>query len=240
MSNRMIDVDGASLHLLESGSGRPLLLLSGGAGYADYLEPVANQIDTMATVYRLEPRGCGPSICDGRYDLETTLSDIDAVRESLRLERWIVSGHSHGAFYALAYALAYPERVEAIVNMASTGLQSDRSWSAAYHAGVDAGLGKDVPEELFEVNPDVNRIANASYKEYVRRPNLWREVADLNIPFLAVYGEIDIRPIWPVEQLVALMPNARLHVIPNAPHDFWYTHTNELGKALRKFIIGLA
>lgn len=236
MPTRMIDVDGASLCLHESGSGRPFLLLSGGAGCADYLEPVANQIDSLTTAYRLVPRGCAGSTCDGRYDLETTLTDIDAVRESLGLERWIVSGHSHGAFYALAYALAFPERVEAIVHMAGTGLQSDRSWSAAYHAGVDAGLGREVPEGFFEVNTDVNQMANDSYKDYVRRPNLWRDVADVQIPMLAIYGEIDIRPIWPIEQIVALMPNARLHVIPNAPHDLWYTHPNELGDILRDFL----
>jgi proline iminopeptidase len=240
MSERMIDVNGASLWLAETGSGRPLLLLPGGVGIGDYLGSFTGQIDSMATVYRLEPRGCGRSTHDGKYDLETVLTDLDAIREHLGHERWIVAGHSHGAFHSLSYALKHPDRVDAIIHMAGTGLQSDRSWSAAYHAGVDAGLGKEAPEDLFgEVNMEAHRQGNDSYKEYVRRPTLWRDVANLEVPMLAVYGECDIRPIWPIEQIIFLMPNARLDVIPNAPHDFWYTHPNQLGTILRQFLAEL-
>jgi proline iminopeptidase len=236
MPERMIAVNGASLWLAETGAGRPFLLLPGGAGLGDYLGSVAERIDSMATIYRVEPRGCGRSTADGRYDVGTTLSDLDAIRKELGHERWIVAGHSHGAFCALAYALAYPDRVDAVIHMAGTGLQSDRSWSEAYHAGLDAGLGKDVPEGFFTFNPEANRIGNDSYKEYVRRPGLWRDVASLDVPLLAIYGERDIRPRWPVEQIVALMPNARLEVIPAAPHDFWHTHPDELAVILRRFL----
>jgi proline iminopeptidase len=236
MPERMIAVNGASLWLAETGSGRPLLLLPGGGGLGDYLGPVAEVIGDAATVYRVEPRGCGRSTADGRYDLETTLADLDAIRDTLGHDRWIVAGHSHGAFFALAYALAFPDRVDAVIHMAGTGLQRDRSWSDAYHAGVDAGLGQDVDWSTVPYNADVHRQTGIDYQEYVRRPGLWRDVANLDVPVLAVYGERDIRPIWPVEQIVALLPNARLEVIPDAPHDFWYTHPDELGAILRRFL----
>ena len=239
MSERMIEIDGASLWLAHTGSGRPLLLLPGGSGLGDYLESTAAELETRALVYRLELRGCGRSVRDGRYDLETVLADLESLRKSLGHERWIIGGHSHGAFYALAYALKHPDRVDAVIHMAGTGLQSDRSWSAAYHAGVDAGLGQEYDWSRHPYNPEVNQVANASYKEYVRRPQLWREVANLEVPLLAVYGERDIRPIWPVEQLVSLMPKARLEIIPDAPHDFWYTHPDELGVILRGFLAQL-
>jgi proline iminopeptidase len=232
MPERMV----GPIWIAEEGHGPPILLAPGGGGLGDYLEPVSRELESVATVIRIEPRGCGRSARDGRYDLETTLSDFDAVRTELGFERWIVGGHSHGAFYALAYALAYPDRVAGIVHMAGTGLQRDRSWSETYHAGVDAGLGKEVPEELWVYNPEAHAAANRDYQAYVRRPTLWRDVSRLKISFLAVYGERDIRPMWPVEQIVALLPNARLEVIPDAPHDFWYTHPEALGAILRQFL----
>lgn len=234
MTEQLIDLNGARLHLAQSGAGRPVLLLPGGAGTSDYLEPVAHQLHDDATVYRLEPRGCGESTRDGRYDLATTLADLEALRTYLGIDRWVVGGHSHGAFYALAYALTHPDRTEGILYLAGVGLQSDRSWSAAYDAGLAAGLDREVPEGMYSFNQEPNTVANAEFKAYVRQPSLWRDISQLDRPLRAVSGEADIRPIWPVEQLVATLPDAQLEVIPGAPHDFWYTHPAELGEILRR------
>jgi len=66
----------------------------------------------------MRPVRAGRSVRDGRYDLETNLADIDALRQALGHERWSVGGHSAGAFYALAYALKFPDRVEAVIDLA--------------------------------------------------------------------------------------------------------------------------
>jgi proline iminopeptidase len=183
----------------------------------------------------MEPRGCGRSHPDGPYDVATTLADMEALRVHLGHERWIVGGHSHGAFHALAYALAFPERTGAILYLAGAGMQKDREWSKAYHAGKDAGLEPEIAWD-YPPNMEVNRIGNMSAAIYIQRPDLWREIADMDVPLLAVSGEKDIRPVWPVEQIVRLMPNARHEVIPGAPHDFWLTHADELGVLLRGFL----
>jgi proline iminopeptidase len=92
---------------------------------------------------------------------------------------------------------------------------------------------------LFQVNPEVHRIGNASYAEFVRKPTIWRDVAILGSPFLAVTGELDIRPDWPVKQLIESMPNASLVMIPGAPHDLWYTHPVELEHEIVRFVATL-
>jgi proline iminopeptidase len=233
------EINGATLWIAESGAGKPVLLLPGGPGCCDYLGPVAAQIEGGAHVYRMEPRGCGRSDPAGPFDVETTLDDIEALRVHLGHERWIVGGHSQGAFFALAYALAHPERTEAILYLAGAGMQKDRNWSAAYHAGKDAGKEPEIAWD-YPPNMEVNRIGNASTALYIQRPDLWREIADLDVPMLAISGENDIRPVWPVEQIVRLMPNARLEILPGALHDFWLTHPEEVGALLRPFLHDLA
>jgi len=228
-------INGTTLRIAESGAGPPVLLLPGGPGCCDYLAPVAAQIDTMTHVYRMEPRGCGKSDANGPFDVATTLTDMDALRVQLGIERWIVGGHSHGAFFALAYALAHPERTVAILYLAGAGMQKDRNWSKAYHEGKDAGREQAIEWE-YPANMIVNREGNQSAALYIQRPDLWRDISRLDIPMLAISGEKDIRPSWPVEQIVRLMPDARHVILTGAPHDFWLTHPGELGTLLRPFL----
>jgi proline iminopeptidase len=34
----------------------------------------------------------------------------------------------------------------------------------------------------------------------------------------------DIRPSWPLAQVAAVVPQGRFTVVPDVPHDFWFTH----------------
>lgn len=235
MAERFVDVNGARLWLAETGDGEPVMLCNGGPGCCDYLEPVASMIDDRALVYRWEQRGCGRSSASGPFDLETTLADLDGLREALGHERWIVSGHSWGATLALIYAMTYPEQTRAAIMIAGRGFQNDRSWSDAYHAGRDAGLDQ-VPPMAYPYNQEVNQVLNADSKAYIRRPTLWRDLANLRVPALIVDGADDIRPSWPNEQIAALLPNSEYHKINGAGHCPWFTHADELREILITFL----
>lgn len=234
--NQTLDKDGVRLHFTDTGVGQPLLLRSGGHGLRDYLGNLADGLASRVRVIRMDPRGCGDSTPDDQYDDATTIQDIEGLRKHLGIAQWVVAGHSHGAHQAFRYALSFPEHVRGVIYIAGIGLQRDRSWSEAYHAGLDQGYDLDVPPGTFEVNLEANRLGNASYAEFVRRPSLWREVADCRIPVLFITGELDIRPDWPIRQMVELLPNASLVTIPGAPHDLWYTHPRELQRCIVEFV----
>jgi proline iminopeptidase len=232
---RLIAVDGAELWVAEQGEGRPVVLCNGGLGCCDYLGPVAAMIDDLVRVYRVEPRGCGRSSRDGPYGLDTSLADLDALRRAFGHDRWLVGGHSAGADLALAYALSYPERVDALLYLSGTGIQDDRRWHEAYEAG-RAGRGERLPAFAYPFNRDVNRAGNASWREFIKRPMLPRRIADLTVPTLVVYGSEDIRPSWPAHQIANLMPNARFELIDGAEHHLELTRPDDLRQRLRSFL----
>lgn len=65
-----------------------------------------------------DQRGAGRSRPKGLRQANTLphlIADMEAIRESLGFERWLVVGGSWGATLALAYAQAYPHRVSGIV-----------------------------------------------------------------------------------------------------------------------------
>lgn len=235
---RMLAVNGAQLWVTEQGAGAPLVLCSGGWGCCDYLGPVAAMVEDLARVYRWEPRGCGRSRPDGPYDLHTNLTDLDALREALGHERWVVAGHSAGADLALAYALSYPDRARAVISVSGTGVQDDRQWHDAYEAGRAAG-DQRLPAFAYPFNPEANRAGNAAWRAFIKQPTLLRRIADLEVPTLVVYGSEDIRPSWPMEQVAALLPNARFELIAGAQHHIELTQPEELRALLRDFLLGL-
>ena len=224
---------------MREGVGPPFVLHPGGGGFEDYLAPVASLVDDLVTVIRFDPRGCGASERKTPYDLATALRDLDTLRVTLGHERWIVGGHSAGADIALAYGLEHPKQTTALLLLSPTGVQDDRQWHAAYERG-RAEFRDPMPRVATPPNLEVNRALVATWREYIKAPRLLRRVAELQIPTLAVVGSEDVRPPWPVEQLVELLPDATIERIEGAGHLPWTTHADELAACLRHFLTSLS
>ena len=232
---RLVRSGGARIWTCTSGTGTPFLMFNGGPGCDDYLAPVAAMIEDRCCVIRFEPRGCGRSDWDGNYDVETLLHDADAVRRAYGVETCIVGGHSFGPSAALAYALRHPKNVLGLVGIAGGNFVNDRTWSEAYHRNLEA-VGEDLGGVVFTADQDVNKEGNRSWREYVKRPTLFREIADLAIPATFINGGEDIRPAWPTQQLAALLPHGRYVEIEGAAHTVWLTHADVLRTALHEAI----
>lgn len=225
----------ARLWSVATGAGVPLIFFNGGPGCDDYLGPVAQLISDTCRVVRFEPRGCGRSVWDGKYDLDTLLSDAEAIRESYGFDRWIVAGHSAGPNAALAYALRYPSRAVGMIGIAGGKIVDDRHWSETYHARREA-FGEDSGGKQFQADPDVNRQGNASWRAYCRRPGLLRDLAALDLPCVFINASEDIRPNWPTKQLAKLIPGARYVEISGAAHYVWLTHAPDLQRELHSAV----
>ena len=225
----------ARLWSCATGRGTPLLMFNGGPGSDDYLGPVAAMIDDLCRVIRFEPRGCGRSDWDGNYDIDTVLCDAKVVRDAYSVERCIVAGHSFGANAALAFALRYSPDVIGLIGIAGGRVVNDRTWSEAYHKGLKE-IGEDMGGVEMTADPAVNGDCNRSWYAYIKRPTLFREIADLKIPGTFINCGRDIRPNWPTQQLAALMPHGAYVEIAGTAHNLWLTHALELRAELRKAV----
>lgn len=231
-----VNSNGVRIWTTRSGTGGvPILLCNGGPGCCDYLEPVANMIDDIAPVIRFEQRGCGRSESTGPYDIETCLFDLEAIRNHYGIDRWIVGGHSWGADLALIYALEHTERVAGLICISGGRMHNDREWHSEYERRKKLE-GERSPDFKYPTNLEVNRLVNQAWKHYIQNPELFRKLSELKIPAVFVYGDRDIRPSWPIQQIANLMPNARFEMIEGAEHIIWFSHEQELESILREFI----
>lgn len=114
----MIDVgDGHSLYVAEFGNpdGFPVVYLHGGPGgghnpaWQKYFDP------EFYRIILFDQRGCGKSLPFAEIENNTTahlIDDIEIIRTTLGIEKWVVGGGSWGSALALMYAHEYPQTVE--------------------------------------------------------------------------------------------------------------------------------
>jgi len=236
MTESYVNSDGVSIWTTTAGEGRPVMLCSGGPGCCDYLAPLSEMLEDVAQVIRFEQRGCGRSQHAPPYDIETCLTDLESVRAHYRIDRWVIGGHSWGADLALIYALEHTPHAAGLICVSGGRMHNDREWHAEY-ARRREREGEREPHYDYPPNTEVNRQVNSSWKRYVQNPELLKSISRLTVPALFVYGDRDIRPSWPVEQVARLMPDARFELIEGAEHVAWFSHHEELKSLLRTFVI---
>ncbi len=230
-----LTIQSTKLWVTVNGTGPVCILCNGGPGCDDYLGPVSEMMEDLCTTIRFEPRGCGRSDYDGKYDLDTTLEDIDQIRNALDAEEILIGGHSHGSNLAMAYTLRYPEHVKGFFGITGARVVNDREWSKVYKRNLQE-VGEDLGGKVFQADPDVNTIGNASWRAFIQQDTLLREIAGIQCPVAFINASHDIRPNWPTQQLAHLIPKAQYQEIAGAAHTIWLTHADELKEALRTFI----
>jgi proline iminopeptidase len=117
----MLPVSGGhALYFEESGNpaGKPAVFLHGGPGGGT--DPKQRRFFDPARyrIVLLDQRGCGQSTPHASLEENTTwhlVSDLEALRTHLGIDRWLVFGGSWGSTLALAYAETHPERVTELV-----------------------------------------------------------------------------------------------------------------------------
>ena len=111
LERQMIAVDGATLEVFLGGAGEPVVCHS--HAYAPMSADSAWPWDeTMGRLVVVNPRGVGGSSGgpDPRaFTFAQHAEDLEAVRDQLGVERWVLWGESAGAVVALLAALRAPE-----------------------------------------------------------------------------------------------------------------------------------
>lgn len=124
--SQFVDIGGGvTVHLRDEGpKDAPAIVLLHGSN-ADLLtwEPWAAALKTRYRVIRFDQVGHGLTGPDPKHDYsrDNYVADVLAVADTLGLERFIIGGNSMGGKHALAFAVAYPDRVAGLVLVDASG-----------------------------------------------------------------------------------------------------------------------
>ncbi|MBP1991518.1 alpha/beta fold hydrolase [Paenibacillus eucommiae] len=158
-------INGVSLWHITQGQGIPMVLLHGGPGAYDYLEPIADMLDNRYKVIRYEQRGSWRSEKKGPYDVETFIDDLEHLRLHLGIDKWVVCGHSWGASVGLAYTVRYNCQVKALIYISGTGINP--AWHIDYRINRLENMSFDEREEYTQLRSIVNQMSGIE-REHTR------------------------------------------------------------------------
>ncbi len=127
-------INGAMLHFRVRGADKAnpyIVILHGGPGFSAHMFYAwGPSLEKSLNVVYLDQRGSGesarlsvanpmdpqPSEIKG-YTFSTLIADIEGVRESLKVDKWYVLGHSYGGMLGLEYVAAHQDHVLGFIDM---------------------------------------------------------------------------------------------------------------------------
>jgi len=118
------------IHYKVFGSGTPMLIINGGPGMnSDGFQSLAKIFaeSKMAIIY--DQRGTGQSKLSERNNstihIDSMVNDIEILRNHLKIDKWIVFGHSFGGMLGSHYTAKFPDKVVALILSSSGGINMD-------------------------------------------------------------------------------------------------------------------
>ena len=164
----MLDVgDGHQLHVVDWGNkdaSVPYIHLHGGPGSQAKDKHKAPFDPAAQRVIFFDQRGCGLSTPYGLIENNTTqdlVADISKIADKLQIEKFSLHGTSWGSALALAYAIAHPERIAALViGGVFTGSKFENDWIDRGHFKI---FYPDVWQAYLDRTPEQYRDDPSAY-----------------------------------------------------------------------------
>ncbi len=168
-----------TLHIEESGNrnGMPVLFLHGGPGagceshHRRFFDPEKYRIILF------DQRGCGRSTPHASLENNHTqglIEDIEAIRNLLEIDQWVLFGGSWGATLALLYAQQHPDKVSGMI-LRGVFLSRRRDIEWLYKDGVNR-IFPDAWQEFLKPIPTSERdnLLKAYYEKLTGQDELAR------------------------------------------------------------------
>lgn len=144
-----IPIQDGILHYQTIGHGPTILLSNGGPGWTcEHIESLGRGVAELG--YQMiiyDQRGTGQStlsrIDSTTITMQKMIADMERLRNHLKLEKWIVMGHSFGSMLSAMYASRFPKVTEKLILLSPPG--TDLEFLSDYQDNLNKRLS---PEQL--------------------------------------------------------------------------------------------
>jgi pimeloyl-ACP methyl ester carboxylesterase len=225
--------DGVDLYYEVHGQGPALLLTH---GYSATSQMWAGQVEALSkhhTLITWDMRGHGQSDYpedQSAYSEEATVADMAALLDTVGGEQAIVGGLSLGGYMSLAFNLAHPDRVKALLIIdTGPGYRKDEArdgWNANALKTAERyeteGLGRLAAGSV-EMRTSTHRsaegLARAARGMLTQRDDrVISSLPTIAVPSVVVVGANDTPFLAASDYMAAKIPGAKKVVIPDAGH----------------------
>jgi pimeloyl-ACP methyl ester carboxylesterase len=249
----VLDRDGVGIYYEDHGTG-PAILLS--HGYGATCRMWDRQVAEFEDRYRIilwDLRGHGQSASPddpAAYSEALCIDDMAALLHACRIERAIVGGLSLGGVVSLAFHLAHPEMVRALMlfdtgpgfrNPEARAAWNDRA--AARAAALEAeglaalGHGEEIQRARHHSAAGLAHAARGMLAQ--QGDHLINSLDKIAVPTLVLVGANDRNFLAAADYMAKKIPGARRVTIPDAGHASNIDQPQRFDHAVAKFLAGL-
>ena len=235
-----------------SGSGPPVLLSHGYSATRHMWDGQHRAFpDHRIISWSMRGHGHTESPADAaQYSADLTVADMEALLRHLGVERAVIGGLSLGGYVSLAFYLAHPEMVRALVICDSgpgyRNAEARAAWNQRAHeratelerGGLDAlsGRSREMREAMGE-HRSAQGLAHAARGMLAQEGSRVIDgLGGVRAPTLIIVGDQDQPFLAPSEYMAKKIPGARLEVIAGAGHASNLDQPEAFNRALRGFL----
>ncbi|WP_139998690.1 alpha/beta fold hydrolase [Paenibacillus paridis] len=206
----------------------PLIICPGLSETAEeYEDLLLFLLPRRAIVLSFRGRGSSDTPMRG-YDLKEHITDISAVVEHSKLERFHLMGNSRGVSYALGYAQTNEERLDSLIveDYPAEHKQMPTGWAADYLSNyiIPTNRTANIRVEAVE---GIQRESSAVFFN-----------ANLMLPVLVMRGLLEGSLINDQDlcQYTSLMPNVTIASFEQSAHNIRYKEQGKLYQTISQFL----
>jgi len=247
-----LDRGGVAIHYDIEGEG-PVLLLS--HGYSATGEMWRDQVEALKDRFRVvtwDMRGHGRSDYPDEpaaYSEALTVGDMAALLDAASVERAVLGGLSLGGYMSLAFNLAHPERVRALLVIdTGPGYRSDEAregWNknalrtaGRYETEGLARLQRGTAEMRASSHRDASGLVRAARGMLTQRDAaVISSLPTIAVPSLVVVGANDAPFLAAADYMAGKIPGAKKVIIPDAGHAANMDQPAAFNAAVRGFLL---
>ncbi len=260
-------INGAQLYYEVAGSGQPMILLHAGVADGRFWDDQFAVFAQHYRVIRFDLRGFGRSVMpEGSF---SNHGDVASLLDFLQVDRAIVVGISFGGKIALDFALAYPQRVAALVLGApSVGGTKPSERIIQVWTDEDAAIEREdwetaveinlrtwvdgIHRQPNEVNPAVRQKVGQMQREIFQMvipddieeieldPAANGRLAEITVPTLVLVGALDLpEKVEQAAWLTGQIANAQHVIIPAVAHMLNMEVPAEFNQLVLAFLQGI-
>ena len=249
-------LNGIEIDYEVSGRGRPVLLSHGYSATRRMWEGQHRVLGDRYQTISWDMRGHGQTETPddpAQYSTELTVADMRALLGHLGIQRSIIGGLSLGGYVSLAFYLAHPEMVEALVicdsgpgyrNAEARAQWNQRAFSRATDLeakGLEALAGRSREmREAMGHHRSARGLAHAARGMLAQQgATVIDGLPSIRVPTLVIVGDQDTPFLTPCEYIAKKVPGARLEVIKGAGHSSNLDQPDAFNRVLLDFLDSL-
>jgi pimeloyl-ACP methyl ester carboxylesterase len=241
---------GVAIHYEDRGRG-PAILLS--HGYSATSQMWGGQVEELRADFRVitwDLRGHGQSdspeeVSD--YSRSAAVGDMQAILDACQVEQAVIGGLSLGGYLSLAFHLAHPERVRALMLFDTGPGYKNPKARDAWNRGAEqmarefetSGLSAMTGSAEVQVSTQhsaagLARAARGTLAQFDSQ--VADSLPEIRVPTLVLAGERDEPFLVATDYMAAKIPNSTRVLIPDAGHAANIEQPQAFNRAVRSFL----